>query len=200
MDLPTPRQLTLSFLFPFVVREGRLPSRSLLAWCCGNDLDLLLFGFLGLPIASLLAFGHVDLPGFEEKANPNAELVTLNLLSVMRAANVDSPGHTRLSQLSVNFHLAIWEQLIVILAAFHQSVPRRRSVLSQQLEARTANACSTSGRTASDCWQKCLPSARCRSATKISAYPALRKDCTISATRVKVSRFPQWTCRVFSAS
>ena len=82
MDLPTPRQLTLSFLFPFVVREGRLPSRTLLAWCCGNDLDLLLFGFLGLPIASLLAFGHVDLPGFEEKANPNAELVTLSLLSV----------------------------------------------------------------------------------------------------------------------
>jgi hypothetical protein len=40
-----------------------------LARCCGNDFDLLLFGFLGFPIASLLAFGHVDLLGFEDDAN-----------------------------------------------------------------------------------------------------------------------------------
>jgi hypothetical protein len=35
-----------------------------LAWRCGNCLDLLFFGFLGLPIAFLLAFGHVDLLKF----------------------------------------------------------------------------------------------------------------------------------------
>jgi hypothetical protein len=28
--------------------------------CCSNCLYLLFFGLLGLPIASLLAFGHVD--------------------------------------------------------------------------------------------------------------------------------------------
>jgi hypothetical protein len=42
---------------------------TLLAWYYGNDFDLLLFGFLGLPIASLLAFGHVDLLGLEDDAN-----------------------------------------------------------------------------------------------------------------------------------
>jgi hypothetical protein len=42
--------------------------RTLLAWCCGNDFDPLLFGFLGLPIASLLALGRVDLLWFEDDA------------------------------------------------------------------------------------------------------------------------------------
>ena len=44
----------------------------LLAWCCGNHLDLLFLGFLGFPIASLLAFGHVDLPGLMVTSELNA--------------------------------------------------------------------------------------------------------------------------------
>jgi hypothetical protein len=47
---------------------GHNYARTFLAWCCGNDFDLLLFGFLGLPIASLLALGHVDLLWFEDDA------------------------------------------------------------------------------------------------------------------------------------
>jgi len=39
---------------------GRLPSAGLLARCGGNCLDLLFLGLLLFPIASLLAFGHVD--------------------------------------------------------------------------------------------------------------------------------------------
>src|SRR5258705_949215 len=58
MDRPTTRQMTLAISIPFAISEGRLPSRARLALRCGDDLDLLLFGFLGLPIASLLAFGH----------------------------------------------------------------------------------------------------------------------------------------------
>ena len=46
--------------------------RGLLAWRCGNHLDLLLLGFLGFPIASLLAFGHVDLPGLMVTSELNA--------------------------------------------------------------------------------------------------------------------------------
>jgi hypothetical protein len=56
--------LAIASLFLFARREGRLPSCGLLAWRCGNCLDLLFFGFLGLPIAFLLAFGHVDLLKF----------------------------------------------------------------------------------------------------------------------------------------
>jgi hypothetical protein len=51
--------------FFFAGTEGRLPSCGLLAWRCGNHLDLLFLGFLGFPIASVLAFGHVDLPRFD---------------------------------------------------------------------------------------------------------------------------------------
>jgi hypothetical protein len=36
-----------------------------LAWRRCDDLDLLFLGLLDFPIASLLAFGHVDLPGFD---------------------------------------------------------------------------------------------------------------------------------------
>ena len=68
MDLPTTRQMTLTISISFCpqLRSAAIPH---LGWCCGNDFDLLLFGFLGLPIASLLAFGHVDLLGFEDDAN-----------------------------------------------------------------------------------------------------------------------------------
>src|ERR1700757_4740294 len=45
---------------------GHNYARTLLVWCYGNDFDLLLFGFLGLPIASLSALGHVDLLWFED--------------------------------------------------------------------------------------------------------------------------------------
>jgi hypothetical protein len=55
-----------SSLFLLACPEGWLPSRGLLTWRCGNDLDLLLFGFFGLPITSLLAFGHVDLLGVND--------------------------------------------------------------------------------------------------------------------------------------
>lgn len=51
------------FLFLFAGSEGRLPCRALLAWRGGNDLGLLFLGLLRFPIASLLAFGHVDLLG-----------------------------------------------------------------------------------------------------------------------------------------
>jgi hypothetical protein len=59
------RQTTpaISPLFLFAGRERRLPACGLLAWRCGDGLDFLFLGFLGFPIASLLAFGHVDLPG-----------------------------------------------------------------------------------------------------------------------------------------
>jgi hypothetical protein len=62
--LPTARQTTpaVSPLFLFAGRKRRLPACSLLAWRRGDGLDFFLFGFLGFPIASLLAFGHVDLP------------------------------------------------------------------------------------------------------------------------------------------
>jgi hypothetical protein len=53
-------------LFLFAGTQGRLPARTLLAWRRGNDLDLLFLGFFGFPIASLLAFGHVNLSlGFD---------------------------------------------------------------------------------------------------------------------------------------
>src|SRR5579863_7420014 len=39
----------------------RLPNDGLLTWRSRNCLDLLLLGFLGFPIASLFAFGHVAL-------------------------------------------------------------------------------------------------------------------------------------------
>ena len=51
-------------LFLFARCEARLPGGGLLARRRGDCLDFLLLGFLGLPIASLLAFGHVDLPEF----------------------------------------------------------------------------------------------------------------------------------------
>ena len=49
-------------LFLLAGAQGRLPAAGLLARRCRNHLDLLLLGFLGLPIISLLAFGHVALP------------------------------------------------------------------------------------------------------------------------------------------
>jgi hypothetical protein len=48
-------------LFLLAGVDRRLPSAGLLAWRSRNGLDLLLLGFLGFPIASLLALGHVDL-------------------------------------------------------------------------------------------------------------------------------------------
>src|SRR5882757_6808959 len=54
------RPATLLFLFARTTRtNGRLPSTELLAWCGGNDLDLLFLGLLRFAIASLLTFGHV---------------------------------------------------------------------------------------------------------------------------------------------
>src|SRR5882757_9881052 len=60
------RPATLLFLFARTTRtNGRLPSTELLAWCGGNDLDLLFLGLLRFAIASLLTFGHVGFsPGF----------------------------------------------------------------------------------------------------------------------------------------
>jgi hypothetical protein len=52
-------------LFLFVGTQRRLPASGLLARRRGNHLDLLFLGFLGFPIASLLALGHIDLPGVE---------------------------------------------------------------------------------------------------------------------------------------
>src|SRR6266852_2282353 len=49
-------------LFLLAGTDVRLPSRGLLAWRRGNGLDLLFLGFLGFPIALLLAFGHGGLP------------------------------------------------------------------------------------------------------------------------------------------
>ena len=75
--------MTLAISISVCRQRGRLPSRTLLAWCCGNDFDLLLFGFLGLPIASLLAFGHVDLVGFEDEWNAElAKFVVRNYHSI----------------------------------------------------------------------------------------------------------------------
>jgi hypothetical protein len=51
-------EVALLFLF---AAEGRLPSGGFRARRRGNGLDLLFFGFLGLAIAFLLAFGHVGL-------------------------------------------------------------------------------------------------------------------------------------------
>jgi hypothetical protein len=42
--------------------EGWLPPCGLLAWRGGDYLDFPLLRFLGFPIASLLAVGHVNLP------------------------------------------------------------------------------------------------------------------------------------------
>lgn len=52
-------------LFLLAGTQGRLPASGLLAWRRGNHLDFLFLRFLGFPIASLLAFGHVDLPGLD---------------------------------------------------------------------------------------------------------------------------------------
>jgi len=51
------------FLFLFVGREVRLPSRrrTLLAWGSGDCLDLFFLRLLLLPIAFLFASGHVNL-------------------------------------------------------------------------------------------------------------------------------------------
>src|SRR3954452_2867456 len=51
-----------SLLLLFPITDVRLPSSSLLAWCCRNHLGLFLLGFFGLSIAFLLTFSHVDLP------------------------------------------------------------------------------------------------------------------------------------------
>src|SRR5690242_16731210 len=53
-------------LFLFAGGEARLPGRGFLAGRRGNDLDLLLFGLLGFPVAPPLAFGHVGLLRFFE--------------------------------------------------------------------------------------------------------------------------------------
>ena len=60
-------------LFLLAGTQGRLPAcaRALLARRRGNHLDLVLLGFLGFPIASLLTLGHVNLPGL---------MVTRNLI------------------------------------------------------------------------------------------------------------------------
>ena len=55
------RGIALYFFLP-EPKVGCQPA-GLLAWRRGNYLDLLFLGFLGFPIAFLLAFGHVDLPG-----------------------------------------------------------------------------------------------------------------------------------------
>ena len=49
--------------------EGWLPRCGLLAWRGGDHLDFLLLGFLGFPIASLLAVGHVNLLELSAAAN-----------------------------------------------------------------------------------------------------------------------------------
>ena len=53
----------ISTLFLLAGVGGRLPSAAatLLARRSGNGLDLVLLGFLGFPVASLLALAHVDL-------------------------------------------------------------------------------------------------------------------------------------------
>jgi hypothetical protein len=50
----------IAILFLLAGILGRLPSTGLLARCGGDYLDLLFLGLFGFPIASLLAFGHVD--------------------------------------------------------------------------------------------------------------------------------------------
>src|SRR5579864_2475694 len=61
---PITRQMRIPsrrlFLLPGT--NVRLPSSGFLAWRRGNCLDLRLLGFLGFPITSLLATGHVALP------------------------------------------------------------------------------------------------------------------------------------------
>src|SRR5579872_4525711 len=57
-----PMPASLLFLLPGT--NVRLPASSFLARRCGNCLDLRLLGFLGFPITSLLATGHVALPWF----------------------------------------------------------------------------------------------------------------------------------------
>ena len=47
-------------LFLFAGADCRLPCGGLLTWSRSNCLDLLLFGLLGFPVASLLALGHAD--------------------------------------------------------------------------------------------------------------------------------------------
>jgi hypothetical protein len=47
-------------LFLFAGADCRLPCSGFLTWSRSNCLDLLLFGLLGFPVASLLAFGHAD--------------------------------------------------------------------------------------------------------------------------------------------
>jgi hypothetical protein len=42
-----------------------------LARRCGNDLYLRFLGLLGFPIASLLTFGHLDLPWFDDAYKRN---------------------------------------------------------------------------------------------------------------------------------
>ena len=63
--LAAPGSRPATLLFLFARTQSRLPSTGLLAWCSGNDLDLLFLGLLRLAIASLLTFGHVGFsPGF----------------------------------------------------------------------------------------------------------------------------------------
>src|SRR6516162_7082220 len=63
------------FLFLFVGREVRLPSRrrALLAWGSGDCLDLFFLGLLLLPIASLFASGHVNLLWSIRRLSPPCE-------------------------------------------------------------------------------------------------------------------------------
>src|ERR1700736_452461 len=66
--------VAVASLFLFAGTEGWLPSRGLLARRRSNCLDLLFFGFLGLPIALLLAFGHADLPKVDDNAVMECEI------------------------------------------------------------------------------------------------------------------------------
>jgi hypothetical protein len=71
---PSDADVAVASLFLFAGTEGWLPSRGLLARRRSNCLDLLFFGFLGLPIALLLAFGHADLPKVDDNAVMECEI------------------------------------------------------------------------------------------------------------------------------
>src|ERR1700737_1464618 len=70
------------------------------------------------------------------------------------------PGTRGLPQLSVNFHLGIWDQLIVILRCFHQSVPRCRSRLQEQREPAKCKCWQREQRNDAGLLVKYLPTAR----------------------------------------
>ena len=123
--------------------------------------------------------------------------------AVVGAANVDPTGTRGLPRLSVNFHLGILDQLIVILAAFTKAF-RAAGVGYTSSASLELYMLAVRAKERRRMLVKCLPTARSlplhHEDFGMSRFKDRCRDCTIFPARLKASRCPQWTCDVFSVS